>query len=241
MSYPESVDESPASAPRTTRRRVATRQRLLEAALHLVSEKPLPSVTIEAVCERAGYTRGAFYSNFTSMEGLLVALFEDRSEAVLPTLRDNLSATPLLGSTTVEAYLHEAITRLLRALPTERLWHLLLTDVASQALRSPQAAAVLSAHRAAMHQQLTTSISSTLQQLGRRPLTSPEDLTSALLASYEGGTAQLHLDAQAPSEESRVRALTALVLGLTEPVADRAVPRVVRRAGGSRSTAGRAQ
>ena len=32
--------------------------------------------TVEEVCERAGFTRGAFYSNFTTKEELFAALME---------------------------------------------------------------------------------------------------------------------------------------------------------------------
>ena len=43
---------------------------------------PVVGASVEEVCERAGYTRGAFYSNFATKDELLVALL-DREEGLL--------------------------------------------------------------------------------------------------------------------------------------------------------------
>src|SRR3954469_20501848 len=58
----------------TTRRREATRQRLLDAAAEVFAEVGLDAASVEAVCERAGFTRGAFYSNFESKDELFLEL-----------------------------------------------------------------------------------------------------------------------------------------------------------------------
>ncbi len=49
---------------RVTKRRAETRGRLMGAATTLFAEKGFGQVGIEQICEAAGYTRGAFYSNF---------------------------------------------------------------------------------------------------------------------------------------------------------------------------------
>lgn len=53
-------------AERGTRRRDETRARLVAAAAEVFAEQGITASTIEQVCERAGYSRGAFYSNFES-------------------------------------------------------------------------------------------------------------------------------------------------------------------------------
>jgi AcrR family transcriptional regulator len=55
-----------------------TRAALLEAAAELVVERGLAGASAEAICARAGYTRGAFYSNFESKEQLFVELLHER-------------------------------------------------------------------------------------------------------------------------------------------------------------------
>jgi AcrR family transcriptional regulator len=52
----------------------ATRERLLEAAHVLFLEKGISGATIEQITADAGYTRGAFYSNFDGKEAVLLEL-----------------------------------------------------------------------------------------------------------------------------------------------------------------------
>ncbi len=59
-----------------------TRQRLLDAAQELVAKKGIDATSLEEVAETAGYSRGAFYSNFHDKEELICAVLErviDRS------------------------------------------------------------------------------------------------------------------------------------------------------------------
>ncbi len=57
-------------------RRQETRGRLLDAATEVFTEEGLQGASVEAICSRAGFTRGAFYSNFSSKEELFLALLE---------------------------------------------------------------------------------------------------------------------------------------------------------------------
>src|SRR5579863_1807875 len=51
-----------------------TRQRLLDAALTIFMKKGFVAASVEDIAEAAGYTRGAFYSNFRSKAELLIEL-----------------------------------------------------------------------------------------------------------------------------------------------------------------------
>ena len=68
--------------PGRSARREATRRRLLDAAREVFAERGVIGGTVEDICEHAGYTRGAFYSNFTDKDEVLVALVE-REHALL--------------------------------------------------------------------------------------------------------------------------------------------------------------
>ncbi len=61
------------SGPPLTARRAHTRDKLMDAALDVFAEKGVLGATVEEICERAGFTRGAFYSNFESKDDLCVA------------------------------------------------------------------------------------------------------------------------------------------------------------------------
>jgi AcrR family transcriptional regulator len=51
-----------------------TTQRLLDAAQRLIAKKGLNAASVETITAAAGYTRGAFYSNFDSKDDLFIEL-----------------------------------------------------------------------------------------------------------------------------------------------------------------------
>jgi AcrR family transcriptional regulator len=83
-----------AMAVRLTRaeRREQTRQELLTAAEECFVTGGFHATSVEQVADRAGYTKGAVYSNFASKEDLFFAIYEGRVEWVLthtvPRLRE---------------------------------------------------------------------------------------------------------------------------------------------------------
>jgi AcrR family transcriptional regulator len=62
--------------------REQTTQRLLEAAQRLIAKRGLSAASVEDIAGAAGYTRGAFYSNFASKDDLFIELLRrDHQEA----------------------------------------------------------------------------------------------------------------------------------------------------------------
>jgi AcrR family transcriptional regulator len=74
----------------STRSRENTRTRLLDAAAEVFAEVGLDAASVEAVCDRAGFTRGAFYSNFASKDELFLALVERSSSEKLDRVADRV-------------------------------------------------------------------------------------------------------------------------------------------------------
>jgi AcrR family transcriptional regulator len=60
----------------------ATRAALLDAAEELILESSMPGLSLRAVCTRAGFTQGAFYSSFASRELLLAVMERNLEERV---------------------------------------------------------------------------------------------------------------------------------------------------------------
>lgn len=54
--------------------RLRTRERLLQAAANLFSERGYHGVSVDAIAERAGFTKGAVYANFASKEEFFLEL-----------------------------------------------------------------------------------------------------------------------------------------------------------------------
>jgi AcrR family transcriptional regulator len=67
-----------------------TRQRLLDAGEIVFRRRGLHGASIEAITEEAGFTRGAFYSNFTDKNELFIALLHDRVYAGFRNLLESL-------------------------------------------------------------------------------------------------------------------------------------------------------
>jgi AcrR family transcriptional regulator len=68
------------SRVRTRPTRDDTREKLFEAAARMFEEQGIGSASIEAIAAAAGFTRGAFYSNFKSKDELIIAMMEDHVE-----------------------------------------------------------------------------------------------------------------------------------------------------------------
>src|SRR4030095_8510161 len=64
-------------------RREQTRQELVSAAEACFVSRGFHASSVDEVAERAGYTKGAVYSNFGSKEDLFFAVYEGRVERVL--------------------------------------------------------------------------------------------------------------------------------------------------------------
>src|SRR5712672_4308168 len=68
------------SRVRTRPTRDDTREKLFEAAARVFEEQGIGAASVEAIAAAAGFTRGAFYSNFASKEELIIAMLEDHVE-----------------------------------------------------------------------------------------------------------------------------------------------------------------
>jgi AcrR family transcriptional regulator len=177
-----------------TKRRAETRAKLIEAAFRVFADKGFGQVRIEDVCAAAGYTRGAFYSQFDSLEELFFTLYDDRAHVIASQVTEALTVEDTTrGSEAV-------IDRVCATLLLDRDWLLIKTDFLLHAARHPDVADRLAHHR----QWLRTAVENRLQG-ARERLTLPEaigDIPSAsraVVAAYDGVTVQLLLDGDLPA------------------------------------------
>jgi TetR/AcrR family transcriptional regulator, transcriptional repressor for nem operon len=80
---PPKIPKKPASRDETKQR---TRDALVQAGLELFTEQGLDVPSLDAICDRAGFTRGAFYVHFPDREALLVAVMDKVGEAFLASV-----------------------------------------------------------------------------------------------------------------------------------------------------------
>lgn len=131
--------------PPMSRRRLATRARLTAAAAEVFTERGFGRATVEDVCERAGFSRGAFYSNFDSLDELFFALYSERAGQLVEVVSGLVTAAT--AGTGPAASLDEVVTAVVAALPVTRESHLLNLEFFAHALRHPAVARALAGHR----------------------------------------------------------------------------------------------
>ena len=118
---------------RTTRQesQAQTREKLLESAERLMIAQSIPALSVRQLCAEAGYTQGAFYSNFESKELLLLEVMERH----LDQQHDRLAhlAASVSGKDADEAM--ERLAKWLGRVPDRRQWAALALELHLHAFR----------------------------------------------------------------------------------------------------------
>jgi AcrR family transcriptional regulator len=192
------------------RRRVNTRARLLTAAEDVFVQKGLKRVTVDDLVGAAGFTRGAFYSNFSSIDEVFYELFRQQSEAMLATVREVVDEAP------EEEFSIGLVLERLR--PLSARWFVIQTEFTLLALRNEEARAIFREHRAMFEEQMVQLIADLVARLGRVPTVPLEQLTETAIALYlhslgQEGLGMGTLDTAALTEI----VLPQVILGLSEP------------------------
>ncbi|MGA5207497.1 TetR/AcrR family transcriptional regulator [Streptomyces variegatus] len=177
------------STGRVTRRRVHTRANLLDAAFSVFAAKGFGHVSIEEVCEAAGYSRGAFYSNFSSLDELFFALYRERAELIA----EQVSGALALDGPGLDV--PAAVDRVTDVLLLDRDWLLVKTDFLVHAARDPEVARSLLEHRARLRQAIADRLGRARGHTALPAVLGDTDgAARAVVAAYDGVTTQLLLD-----------------------------------------------
>mgnify|MGYP002715508647 CR=1 FL=1 len=194
-----------AKQARVTRRRAETRARLLDAAYHVFANKGFGRTRIEDVCAAAGYTRGAFYSQFDSLDSMFFTLYERQAEVITQQVAAAISVD---GEGLALAV---ALERVASTLLLDRDWLLVKGDFLMHAARHPDLAQRLLEHRARLQDALKRQLAAvSANAIGSFP--TPEAAAHAVVAAYDGVTTQLLLDEDLPAARRWLEQLLAALL-----------------------------
>jgi len=183
---------------RVTRRRTETRKRLLTAAYQVFAEEGFGRASVERVCDRAGFTRGAFYSNFTSLDELFLAMWEQRSAAMIAGVRATLDDFSIEGVADIRA----AVERLDRAVPIDEDWYRITAEFTTHALRTPGLRQVMAEREEAIVAALMPTIVTALSRIGRT-VPDPDALGQALVAVHDGTAVQVLMEPRSRKVRTR--------------------------------------
>lgn len=161
--------------------RAQTRERLIETAQHLFVSNGYGGASIRDIANKAGYSQGAFYSNFSSKEDVLLELLRRHMEA------EALQLFKVMGNERQES---EQMLAELEAwastLNHDADWCMLSIELQLHANRSRSFAheyqKVWDRHRS----EIGGVIGQLFDKLGRTPPAAPDELAAAFMALSHG-------------------------------------------------------
>ncbi|BBX65386.1 TetR family transcriptional regulator [Mycobacterium saskatchewanense] len=160
-----------------TEQREQTRQRLIEAAGRVFCRVGFEAAPIDVIAEEAGFSRGAFYSNFDSKDELFLELIRRHLDAEIETL------SRALDRIKSAADLAPAIERRYRVLGEDSSWCLLTTEFQLYTMRGGARAEEFGEIYESYRCRLGNLIATHFKRLG----------IESTLTPYEFGVAQIAL------------------------------------------------
>ena len=190
------------SRVRTRPTRDDTRDKLFEAAARVFEEQGIGGASVEAIAAAAGFTRGAFYSNFKSKDELIIAMLENHVEQ---TIQRNLE---LLARHRNIADFIDALKTMDRSrqdpLGRSPLLHMeMILFVARAEKRRPDLAKRLRARR----KLITDIVETTLKNSGKQGSLNPTWTGATLLALEDGFRLHRLIDPETTPADSFLRAI----------------------------------
>lgn len=205
--------ESSASPADSAKRR-RTRGALIEAAFGVFSEHGLSGATVAQVTQAAGFTRGAFYSNFDSKEELMLAVMDRERESATARMSryiDQLTDEDDDGNYSIDE-LTETLVELLMIGTAERDWQVARMEALPVTMRDPVLAEWQSQIRARAEADARLLVTQGLERLGRQPTIDTDLLVLAVLGVAERSLANALLEGTLDSFPRRAGSAIATLL-----------------------------
>ena len=213
-------------------KRAHTQELLLAAGRELVVDKGIGAVSVGDVCTRAGFTRGAFYSNFTDMDHFIHRLVENEWEAMTAFVDAAVSAGPQGGSGVdrtprADADLQagadpralvDLAGRLMEVVPVSREFYFLQSEFMAYLVRDPERRSALGDGYEVFKRRLGTVLETELAAVVRECVLSVTDTTELFLADVERSMrlGLIHDDSTLAAYVDRT--LAVILLRLSQPL-----------------------
>lgn len=200
----------------TTRSRQATRERMLDAAAVVLAREGIQGASVEHICEQAGFTRGAFYSNFSSKDELVMALFERERVAMLARMREAADPADLLGRDLADVFA-TIMDRFMVLQPPDRDWYLAHAEFELRGVRDDEVGRAFNEAWRDIKSQVEELIESVLAQFGLRLTIDLGHAATVLMGTYDNALRESLIERREIDHELLRRTLPALILAVVEP------------------------
>lgn len=173
-----------------TRRKENTRAKLVRASLNVFAEKGIDGATVDDLVKAAGFTRGAFYSSFSSKEEVFIALFDEVTAELMAIANSSVeSAVADVEADESCSILEADDAQVMLAVfegirPFGRQWYLLYSDAIARSLRDETLRAELAGQRERMRNQIGALLATRLAASAERALLPVEDLAQLLMGIF---------------------------------------------------------
>jgi len=210
------------SATAPTARRQQTTERLLDAAYAVFARVGLGAATIDQIVEEAGYTKGAFYSNFESKTELFERLASRESRRRLEKLREGEQLAlgvlaGLEGRPRDERLKGEAVDAIVAAFfelqYEEPEWLVIEQEMRLHAMRDLAFGERLTGHFAQLSTELERIVGSLAEAAGIRLSIGTSSTVETLVAIYTAGMLLYPTGPHRDEMRGRVRDTMSAVLG----------------------------
>lgn len=123
--------------------RFETQDKLIAATRKIIIEEGMEATKLEHICKVAGFSRGAFYSNFISKDDLLTTLAQDEYDGLVSRLRQTIAtwdtrsqseSTQASTELQIESLLFEALD----AIGVNQSLYVLNSEMLMRSLRDPK-------------------------------------------------------------------------------------------------------
>jgi AcrR family transcriptional regulator len=193
--------------------RLETRDRLIAAAEVAIRRDGIGGLSLRRLCEQAGYSQGAFYSNFAGRDELLLVLMQRHVLGEVETLRRLVDAMP---SQALDDELGTIAGRL-ADLAKQTEWSLLAIELQLHAQRDPQFAEAYNAAKIGYHTGFASLVEEILQRHQLAPALPPLQIAIGLYALWSGLAVQGTIPGAGPRDEIFLAFLRAIIGGPPSP------------------------
>lgn len=184
---------SPGRPQAVSVRRTLTREKLFAAARELFANEGLGKTGVKPLCEAAGFSRGAFYSNFSAFSDFLRQYIHGEFAQVsrqLSQVQALIKASlPPEDNPSTGFFLTSHWSRVAAAISEtmlfEREFVLVLTELRVYAARNREFFPILRQEITAIEEQLAQIITGYLQTLGLRLRVAPLDCAFTVIALWQ--------------------------------------------------------
>ncbi|GAB3916743.1 hypothetical protein GCM10011575_25460 [Microlunatus endophyticus] len=206
-------------------RRAQTQQRLMNSAVEVFAERGILAASVEEICERAGFTRGAFYSNFADKDELVLEMlryYADQDVHKVEEITDLLRSNAEMKGNPPGILINMALSRLFGDPSNERSAVLARHEMHLYAVRHPALRRPYQRYTEDLYHRVVTLLDGTLEAIG---LEFSVDVPTAVLLLH-GATNMMQMESLLRDVPPDGSAMEVLLKQITRPRPDRDGPAV---------------